>query len=70
MREPCCDGWLLCGVAVVVACGVWARARARAVGGVHIAIVRGHVSVVVIEIAIIRPREALQVRGRVSASEC
>ena len=41
---------LLCGVAVVAVCDVWARARARAVGGVRIAIVRGHVSVVVIEI--------------------
>ena len=39
------------------------------VGGVRIAIVRGHVSVVVIEIVIIiRAREALQIRGRVSPS--
>ena len=58
----------MCGVAVVAVCGVWAHARARAVGGVRIAIVRGHVSVVVIEIVIIRTREALQVRGRVSPS--
>ena len=37
-------------------------------GGVRIAIVRGHVSVVVIEIVIIRAREALQVRERASPS--
>ena len=67
-REPCCDGWLFCGVAVVTVCDVWARARARAVGGVRIAIVRGHGFVVVIEIVIIRTREALQIRGRVSPS--
>ena len=57
----------MCGVAVVAVCDVWARTRARAVGGVRIAIVRGHVFVVVIEI-IIRTREALQIRGRVSPS--
>ena len=56
------------GVAAVAMCDAWAHARARAVGGVRIAIVRGHVSVVVIEIVIIRTREALQVRGRVSPS--
>ena len=37
-------------------------------GGVRIAIVRGHGFVVVIEIVIIRTREALQIRGRVSPS--
>ena len=58
----------MCGFAVVAVCDVWARARARAVGGVRIAIVRGHVSVVVIEIVIIRAREASQDRGRVSPS--
>ena len=47
---------------------MWVHARARAVGGVRIAIVRGHVSVVVVEIVITRAREALQVRGRVSPS--
>ena len=58
----------MCGVAVVAVCDVWARARARAVEGVRIAIVRGHVSVVVIEIVISITREALQVRERVSPS--
>ena len=53
---------------MVAVCDVWARAPARAVGGIRIAIVRGHVSVVVIEIVIIRTREARQVRGRVSPS--
>ena len=43
-------------------CGVWARARARVVGEVRLAIARRHVPVVVI----IRTCEALQVRERVS----
>ena len=58
LRGPLGIGWLLCGAAVVAVCGVWARARARAVGGACLAITRRHVSVVVI----IRTREALQIR--------
>ena len=58
----------MCGAAVMAVCGVWARARARVVGGVRLAIVRQHVSVIVIEIVIVRTREALQVRERASPS--
>ena len=64
MRGPLGDGLLLCGAAVVAVCDVWARACARVVGGVRLAIARRHVSVVVI----IRTREAFQVRERVNPS--
>ena len=46
---------------MVAVCGVWARERARVVGGVRLAIARQHAPAVVI---IIRTREALQVRER------
>ena len=49
---------------MVAVCGVWARACARVVGGARLAIARRDASVVVI----IRTREALQVRERVSLS--
>ena len=64
LRGPLGDGWLLCGAAVVAVCGVWARACARVVGGVCLAIARRHVSVVVI----IKTREALQIREWVDPS--
>ena len=61
---PLDDGWLLCGAAVVAVCDVWARACARVVGGLCLAIARRHVAVVVI----IRTREALQIREWVDPS--
>ena len=54
----------MCGASVAAVCGVWARACARVVGGVCLAIARRHVSVVVI----IRTREALQIRERADPS--
>ena len=52
------------GAVVVAVRGVWVCACVRAVGGAHLTIVRRDASVVVI----IRTREALQVRERVSLS--
>ena len=51
----------MCGASVAAVCGVWARARAREVGGVRLAIARGHAPIVVIA----RAHETLQVRERV-----
>ena len=53
----------MCGASVAAVCGVWARARAREVGGVRLAIARGHAPIVVIA----RAHETLQVRERVRA---
>ena len=55
---------LLCGAAVVAMCGEWVRACVRVVGGGRLAIACRDASAVVI----IRTREALQVRERVSLS--
>ena len=63
-RRPLGDRWLSCGAAVVVARGVWVRACVRVVRGARCAITRRDAPVVVI----IRTREALQVRERISLS--
>ena len=64
MRKPNGGRWLLRGAAVVAARGVWVRACVRVVERGRLAIVRRDASIVII----IRTREALQVRERISLS--